>query len=81
MLVSFLKPVSVLVGYAKTVPPIILPIDTTTAPYTFTKYRSSIKLIYLGGIQQLCGQEEEGHYVLKWDFTWTFPGNQDATLK
>ena len=22
-----------------------------------------------------------GHCVLKWGFTWTFPGNQDATKK
>ena len=22
-----------------------------------------------------------GHYVLKWGFTQTFPGNQDATFK
>ena len=22
-----------------------------------------------------------GHCVLKWGFMWTFPGNQDATLK
>ena len=24
---------------------------------------------------------EKGHCVLKWDFTRTFPGNQDASLK
>ena len=24
---------------------------------------------------------EGGHCVLKWGFTWTFPGDQDATLK
>ena len=25
--------------------------------------------------------EGGGHCVLKWGFTWTFPGNQNATLK
>ena len=31
-----------------------------------------IKIIFCQG---------EGHCVLKWGFTWTFPGYQDATLK
>ena len=24
---------------------------------------------------------EGGHYVLKWGFKWTFPGNQDVKMK
>ena len=36
---------------------------------------------FYGGKSKSVGTWGGGHCVLKWDFTQTFPGNQDATLK
>ena len=36
---------------------------------------------YYTGLAEQGGWGGGGHCVLKWGFTWTFHGSQDATLK
>ena len=48
----------------------------------FEKVCNIIKRGFIGiSIVSNLANIQEGHCVLKWGFTWTFPGNQDARFK